>query len=77
MYRIARHSGGMLCSKQTDLLSEKKKKKNIGTLQNHHIVLFVIIFIALKVNCIRIGLIINATCVFSSTKLRQFGILLL
>lgn len=27
MYRIARHSGGMLCSKQTDLLSEKKKKK--------------------------------------------------
>lgn len=62
----------MLRSKAANLL-----RRNVGTLQNHRIVLFMILFIALKVNCVRIGLIINATCVFSSTKLRQFGILLL
>lgn len=73
MYRITRHPGGMPCSKRkTDLLG-----RNIGTLPNHCTLLFVIIFIALKVHCIRIGLIINATCVFGSIELRQFGFLLL
>lgn len=70
MYRIIRHSGGMLCSRsKTDLLG-----RNIGALQNHCPVLFVIIFIALKVNCIRRGLIINATGVFSSTKLNNSAV---
>lgn len=73
MYRTTRHPGGMLCSqRKSDLLG-----RNTGTLPNHCTVLFVIISIALKVNCVRMGLIINATCVFSSIKLRQFGILLL
>lgn len=74
MYRVTRHSGfGMPCTQhKTDLLG-----RNTGTLQNHCTVLFVIIFIVLKVNGIRIGLIINATCIFSSTTLRQSGILLL
>lgn len=71
MYRITRHSGGVLCSKcKTDLLG-----RNVGTLQTHCTVWFEIIFIALRVNCIRVGLIINAMCVFSSTRLKQFGIL--
>lgn len=69
MYRITGHSEGELCSKRkTDLLG-----RNTGALQNHCTVLFAIIFIALKGNCVRIGLIINATGVFSSTRLRQFG----
>lgn len=73
MYRIARHSGGMLCSKsKTDLLG-----RNIGRLQNHCTFMFVIIFIAVKVKHVKIGLIINATCVLGHTKLRPFGILLL
>lgn len=38
----------MLCSKPTDLLG-----RNGGTLQNHRIVLFVILFMALKVNCVK------------------------
>lgn len=72
MYRITRHSGGMLWSKRkTDLLG-----RNTGAIQNHCTILFVIIFIALKVNCIRIGLQIIAMGIFSSTKLRQHGILL-
>ena len=63
----------MLCSKRkTDLIG-----RNIGAIQNHCTILFVIIFIALKVNCIRIGFKIIAMGIFSSTKLRQFGILLL
>lgn len=70
MYRITRHPGGMPCSKRkTDL------GRNIGTLPNHCTLLFVIIFIALKVPCLRIGLLINATCVFGSIELRQFGVL--
>lgn len=73
MHRITRHSGGMLCGRRnTDLL-----RRHIGTLRKRCTVLFVIILIALKVHCIRIGLIINAMYVFSSTKLRQFGVPLL
>lgn len=73
MYRMSRHPGGTLCSKpDTDLLG-----RNRGTLANHCTVLLVTIFIALKVNCKRIGLIGNAPRVFDSLKLRQFGILLL
>lgn len=68
-----RHPGRMPCSKRkTDLLG-----RSIGTLPNHCTLLFVIIFIALKVHRLRIGLLINATCVSGSIELRQFGFLLL